>query len=409
MKLKLFLKVSACILALGLGTVGTRAAQISDDLVRIGFLMDMSGPYADYAGMYSVEAGKMAVEDFGGKVLGKPIDIVHADHFNKPDSAGNRAREWFDNDKVDAIFDVAGTGPSLAVLEVAKQKNKLVVFNSPAGSQLSNESCSPVSIHYPFDTYSLGKPLVNTLVKQGLDSWFILALDGGFGLDYISDVTHFLKQDGGKLVGTVRHPLDATDFSSFLLTAQNSGAKVVAIANAGSHVTTTIKTAREFGMFDAGQRIVGLYVLLDNIHSLGLKDMQGLLLIEAWYWDLNDETRAWANRFFERTKRMPNAVQASAYSSTLHYLKAIEKAGTDETIAVREQMSKMPINDMFAKNGHIREDGRMIHDLYLFEVKKPSESKGPWDVYNLIQTVPGKDAFRPVSESKCPLLTEKKN
>ncbi|OKO69308.1 ABC transporter permease [Bradyrhizobium sp. AS23.2] len=391
------------------GASGIATGQISDDVVRLGFIMDMSGPYADYAGKYSVEAGKMAVEDFGGKVLGKPIEVLSADHLNKTDNAGAKAREWFDNDKVDAILDVPGTGTALAVLEVAKQKNKMAIFNSAGGSRLSNESCSTVSIHYPFDTYSLAKPLVNTLVKKGLDSWFIVALDAGFGLDYVNDVTSFLGQDGGKLVGTVRHPLATSDFSSFLLTAQRSGAKVVAIANAANNLTSTIKTAREFGMFDSGQRLVALYVLLDDIHSLGVKDMQGLLLTEAWYWDLNDETRAWAKRFFERTKRMPNAVQASVYSSTLQYLKAIEKTGTDDAATVRAQMLKMPINDMFAKNGYIREDGRMIHDLYLFEVKKPSESKGPWDVYKLVQTVPGKDAFRPVSESKCPLVAGKKD
>jgi len=400
------LKLSACVLALGFGVPGARA-QISNDVVKIGFIMDMSGPYADYAGMYSVEAAKMAVEDFGGKVKGKPIEILHSDHQNKPDNAGAKAREWFDTANVDAILDVPGTGTALAVLEVAKQKNKLAIFNSAGGSRLSNESCSAVSIHYPFDTYSLAKPLVKTLVKQGSDSWFIVALDAGFGIDYINDVTSFLKQDGGTLVGSVKHPLSTSDYSSYLLTAQRSGAKVVAIANAANQLTTTIKTAREFGMFESNQRIVALYVLLDDIHSLGVKDMQGLLLTESWYWDLNDETRAWAKRFLERTKRMPNAVQASVYSSTLHYLKAIEATGSDETSTVLAHMRKSPINDMFAKNGRIREDGRMIHDLYLFEVKKPSESKGPWDVYKLIQTIPGEEAFRPVTESKCPLVANK--
>lgn len=402
MKVSRFLQVSACILALGVG--GAQAAGISDDVVRIGFIMDMSGPYADYAGMYSVEAGKMAVEDFGGKVRGKPIEILHADHMNKPDNAGAKAREWFDTGKVDAILDVPGTGTALAVLEVAKQKNKLAIFNSAGGSRLSNEACSAVSIHYPFDTYSLAKPLVTTLLKQGDKSWFIIALDAGFGIDYINDVSNFLKQGGGTLVGSVRHPLGTSDYSSYLLTAQQSGAQVVAIANAADQLTTTIKTAREFGMFDSSQKIVALYVLLDDIHSLGVKNMQGLLLTEGWYWDLNDETRAWSKRFFERTKRMPNAVQASVYSSTIQYLRAIEATGSDDVADVMPQMRKTPINDMFAKNGRIREDGRMIHDLYLFEVKKPSESKGPWDVYNLKATIPGDEAFRPVSESKCPLL-----
>lgn len=397
-----FLQASACILALGV--TGSQAAGISDDAVRIGFVMDMSGPYSDYAGMYSVEAGKMAAEDFGGEVLGKPIEILHADHMNKPDNASVIAREWFDQEKVDAILDVPGTGTSMGVLEVAKQADRLVIFNSAGGSRLTNDACSEVSIHYPFDTYALAKPLVSTLVGQGLDSWYIVALDAGFGIDYINDVDAFLGQQGGELVGSVRHPLDTTDFSSFLLAAQGSGAKVIAIANAAVHLTTSIKTAREFGLFDGDQRIVALYVLLDDIHSLGVEDMQGVLLTEAWYWDLNDETREWANRFFERTKRMPNAVQASVYSSMMHYLRAVEETGTDDTATVMQKMRETPINDMFAKNGRIREDGRMIHDLYLFEVKTPEQSTGPWDVYNVVRTVPGDEAFRPVSESSCPLL-----
>jgi branched-chain amino acid transport system substrate-binding protein len=400
------LKLSTCILALGVSAFNARA-EISDDVVKIGFIMDMSGPYADYAGMYSVEAGKMAVEDFGGTVKGKPIEVLYADHLNKPDNAAAKAREWFDTEKVDAILDVPGTGTALAVLEVAKQKNKLTIFNAAGGSRLSNENCSAVSVHYPFDTYSLAKPLVKTLVKQGDNSWFIVALDSGFGIDYINDVSSFLKQEGGTLVGSVGHPLNTSDYSSFLLTAQRSGAKVVAIANAANQLTNTIKTAREFGMFDSNQRIVALYVLLDDIHALGVKEMQGLLLTEAWYWDLNDETRAWSKRFFERTKRMPNAVQASVYSSTMQYLRAVEVTGSDDVSTVLAQMRKTPINDMFAKNGRIREDGRMIHDLYLFQVKKPSESTGPWDVYNLVQTIPGEEAFRPLSESKCPLVTNR--
>lgn len=404
MRLINLLRASACVLALGVGTA--HANGISDDAVRVGFVMDMSGPYSDYAGMYSVEAGKMAVEDFGGTVLGKPIEVLHADHMNKPDNAGSIAREWFEVNKVDAILDVPGTGTAMAVLEVAKQANKIAIFNSAGGSRLTNDACSEISIHYPFDTYALAKPLVTTLVDQGLDTWFTVALDAGFGIDYINDVTAFLGQKGGEMIGSVRHPLDTTDFSSFLLTAQSSGAKVIAIANAAVHLTTSIKTAREFGLFDGDQRIVALYVLLDDIRSLGVQDMQGVLLTEAWYWDMNEETREWANRFFERTKRMPNAAQASVYSSMTHYLRAIEATGTDDTATVMKKMHETPINDMFAKNGRIREDGRMIHDLYLFEVKTPEESTGPWDVYKLVQTVPGDEAFRPVSESSCPLLAK---
>jgi branched-chain amino acid transport system substrate-binding protein len=273
---------------------------------------------------------------------------------------------------------------------------------------LSNEDCSTVSIHYPLDSYSLARPVVESLVKQGDDSWFVVALDASFGADIVKDVTAFLRESGGSLAGTVRHPINTSDFSSFLLTAQQSGAKVIAIANAGADTTNSIKTARQFGLFDSGkQRLAALYILIDDIHALGIKDMQGLLLAEAWYWDLNDDTRAWAKRFYERTKRMPNSDHASVYSSTIQYLRAIEKTGSDDVSVVFPQMRKTPINDMFAKGGYIREDGRMVHDMYLFEVKKPSESKGPWDTYNLLATIPGDQAFQPLSESKCPLVAGK--
>lgn len=380
-------------------------AKISDDVVKIGLLLDMSSLYADITGEGSVTAVKMAIEDFGGKVLGKPIELVYIDHQNKADIAANKAREWFDTEKVDAIMDVAASATALAVAEVAKQKNKIVVFSGPGSVRLTNESCTPVTVHYVYDTYALANVTGNAVVKNGGDSWFFLTADYAFGHSLEKDVSDVVKAHGGKVLGSTKHPLNTSDFSSFLLTAQNSGAKIIGLANAGGDTINSIKAANEFGITKSGkQQLAGLLVFVNDIHSLGLDTTQGLLLTAGFYWDLNDETRKWSRRFMERAKKMPNMVQAGEYSATMHYLNAIKAAGTDETGAVMAKMKATPINDFFAKNGRIREDGRMVHDMYLFQVKKPSESKGPWDYYTLKSTVPGEQAFQPLSKSNCSLV-----
>jgi branched-chain amino acid transport system substrate-binding protein len=380
-------------------------AQISDGVVKIGLILDMSSLYADITGEGSVTAARMAIEDFGGKVLGKPIELVYADHQNKADIAASKAREWFDQDKVDAILDVAASATALAVVEVAKQKNRIAVFSGPGSVRITNEACSPVTVHYTYDTYALANGTGRAVVKGGGDTWFFITADYAFGQALERDTSDVVKELGGRVLGSTRAPLNASDFSSFMVQAQNSGAKVIGLANAGGDFINSMKAASDFGITQSGkQSLAGLLVYINDVHALGLKTTQGLLLTEAFYWDMNDETRAWSRRFFERMKKMPNMSQAGVYSSTLHYLKAVKAAGTDETSAVMKKMKEMPINDFFAKNGHIREDGRMVHDMYLFEVKKPAESKTPWDYYKLRATIPADQAFQPLSKSACPLV-----
>ena len=391
------------------GTALPAAAQqgdkISDGVVRIGLILDMSSLYSDITGEGSVTAARMAIEDFGGKMLGKPVELVYADHQNKADIAANKAREWFDKDKVDAIMDVAASATALAVVEVAKQKNKIAVFNGPGSTRLTNESCSPTTVHYTYDTFALANGTGKAVVKQGGDTWFFLTADNAFGSSLEKDTSDVVKADGGKVLGSARHPLNAPDMSSFVLQAQASGAKIIGLANAGGDTISSIKTAAEFGLTKGGkQKLAGLLVYINDIHSLGLNATQGLLLTEAFYWDLNDDTRKWSRRFFERMKKMPNMSQAGVYSTTMHYLKAVKAAGTDETGAVMKKMRDTPINDFFAKNGRIREDGRMVHDMYLFEVKAPQDSKSPWDYYKLRATIPADQAFQPLSKSACPLV-----
>jgi branched-chain amino acid transport system substrate-binding protein len=397
----------AAVLAAGLVATGASAQtqpRISDDVVKIGLVLDMSSLYADITGTGSVTAAKMAAEDFGGKVLGKPIEVLSADHQNKPDIAANTAREWFDRQGVDAILDVAASATALAVVEVAKDKNKIVVLNGPGAARLTNEACTPVSVHYTYDTYSLARTTGQAMVKAGGDSWFFITADYAFGHELERDTSEVVKASGGQVLGSVRAPLNTPDFSSFLLQAQGSKAKVVGLANAGTDTTNAIKQAAEFGLTKGGQKLAGLLVYVNDVKSLGLPAAQGMLLTEAFYWDLNDETRAWSRRFFERTGKMPNMSQAGLYSSTMHYLKAVQAAGTDETAAVMKAMKETPINDFFARNGRIREDGRMVHDMYLFQVKTAAESKDPWDLYKLVATVPGSEAFQPLERSRCPLV-----
>ena len=378
--------------------------KVSEGVVKIGMLEDMASIYADITGVGAVTAAKMAVEDFGGKVLGKPIEVVAADHQNKPDIASATAREWFDNQHVDALMDVAASATTLAALEVAKTKNKIVVLNGPGATRITNEACTPISIHYTYDNYSLSHGTGAATVRAGYDTWFFLTADYAFGHDLEQVTADVVRAEGGRVLGSVRVPINTLDFSSALLQAQASKAKVIGLANAGADTSNSIKQAAEFGMVGGGQKLAGLLVFINDINALGLETAQGMLLTNAFYWDRNEESRAWSQRYFQRMSKMPNMTQAGIYSATMHYLKAVEAAGTDETQAVMERMRSTPINDFFAKNGKIREDGRMVHDMYLYEVKKPAESKGTWDYYKLVTTIPADRAFQPLSESKCPLV-----
>jgi branched-chain amino acid transport system substrate-binding protein len=347
----------------------------------------------------------MAVEDFGGKVLGKPIEVIAADHQNKSDVAAGKAREWFDAQKVDMINDLVTSSTALAVVEIAKQKNRIAIVNGAGATRLTNESCTPNSIHYSWDTYALANGTAKAVVKQGGDSWYFVTADYAFGHSLEKDSSEVIKANGGRVLGSAKHPLSASDFSAFLLQAQSSGAKIIGLANAGGDAVNAIKAANEFGVGKSGkQHLASLLLTINDIHSLGLNVAQGLYGTEAFYWDLNDETRAWSKRFAAKMKKMPNMIHAGVYSSTMHYLKAVQATGTDEADAVMKKMKQMPINDFFAKNGKIREDGRMVHDMYLVQVKRSSESKGPWDYYNVKAVIPGDQAYQPLSRSTCPLV-----
>jgi branched-chain amino acid transport system substrate-binding protein len=383
----------------------TTSATAQNKPLKLGAILDMSGLYADITGVGSETAAKMAAEDFGGEVLGRKIEIVAADHLNKADLSANIARDMLDNQGVEAIIDVAASATALAASEIARARNKIIIFNGPGSIRLSNEACGPYTVHYVFDTYSQANVTGLATVKAGLDSWFFLTADYAFGQDLEKDTTAVVTKAGGKVLGSVKHPLNTSDFSSFLLQAQSSKAKVVGLANAGGDTITAIKQAAEFGLTKSGgQKLSPLLAFISDIDSVGLDTAQGLILAEAWYWDLDDESRAFTKRFQERTKRVPTSAQAGVYSSVLHYLKAVKAAGTTDSAPVMKIMKETPINDMFAKHGRIREDGRMVHDMYLFEVKKPSESKGRWDDYKLIATVPAEQAFQPLEASRCPLV-----
>ena len=392
--------VMASVLALS----ATAALAQNKPPLKLGAILDMSGLYADITGVGSETAAKMAAEDFGGEVLGRKIEIIAADHLNKADLSANIARDMLDNQGVEAIIDVAASATALAAGEVAKARNKIIIFNGPGSIRLSNEACGPYTVHYAFDTYAQANVTGLAAVKTGLDSWFFLTADYAFGHDLEKDTTNVVVKSGGKVLGSVRHALNTSDFSSYLLQAQASKAKVIGLANAGGDTINAIKQAAEFGLMKSGQKVSPLLAFITDIDSIGLQTAHGLILAEAFYWDMNDETRAFSKRFMERVKRVPTSAQAGVYSSVLHYLKAVKQAGTTDSAAVMKIMKDTPINDMFAKNGKIREDGRMVHDMYLFEVKSPAESKGRWDDYKLLATVPGDQAFQPLSASRCPLV-----
>jgi branched-chain amino acid transport system substrate-binding protein len=397
-------RVVTGIFAVALALSATAASAQSKPPLKLGGILDMSSLYADITGSGSETAAKMAVEDFGGEVLGRKIEIVVADHQNKADLSANIARDMFDNQGVEMLFDVAASATALAALEVSKARNKINMFNGPGSIRLSNEACGPYTVHYVFDTFAQANVTGLAAVKQGLDSWYFLTADYAFGQDLEKDTTNVVLKTGGKVLGSVRHPLNTSDFSSFLLQAQASKAKVIGLANAGGDTINAIKQASEFGLMKGGQKLSPLLAFVTDIDSVGLETAQGLLLAEAFYWDLDDDTRAFSKRFMERVKRVPTSAQAGVYSSVTHYLKAVKAAGTTDSAAVIKVMKDTPVNDMFAKNGRIREDGRMVHDMYLFEVKKPSESRARWDDYKLLATVPGNEAFQSLELSRCPLV-----
>jgi branched-chain amino acid transport system substrate-binding protein len=395
----------ALVASIALGSAATAlAGGISDDVVKIGVLTDMSGQFSHESGEGAVTAVKMAVEDFGGTVLGKPIEVVSADHQNKPEIASAIARKWYDVEKVDMIANLINSSVALGVSQIAKDKERIAIINGSGSSRLTNDACTPNSVHYAYDTYSLARGTGAALMKSGGTSWYFLTADYAFGHALEADTSAVVKALGGQVLGSTRYPPDALDQSSFLLKAQSSQAKVVALAGSGTVFVNAVKSAHEFGIDAGGQTLAGLLVWITDIKSLSLETAQGLVLTNAFYWDRDDETRAWSKRFFERMKRMPHMGDAGDYSSTMHYLKAVRAAGTDDAQAVMAKMREIPVNDFFAKNGRIREDGRMVHDMYVYEVKKPSESKGEWDYYKLREVIPGNEAFRPLSDSACPLV-----
>ncbi|AJC81864.1 high-affinity branched-chain amino acid ABC transporter substrate-binding protein (plasmid) [Rhizobium etli bv. phaseoli str. IE4803] len=380
------------------------AQSATDGKVKIGILNDQSGVYADFGGKSSVEAAKMAVEDFGGKVLGVPVEIVDADHQNKPDIASNIARQWYDTEQVDAIMELTTSSVALAVQAIGKEKKKIDIVTGAATTDLTGKACSPYGFHWAYDTHALAVGTGGALVKQGGDSWFFLTADYAFGYSLEQQTSDYVKASGGTVVGAVRHPLSSQDFSSFLLQAQSSGAKVIGLANAGLDTSNAIKQAAEFGITQGGQHLAALLFTLAEVHGLGLEAAQGLTLTEGFYWNRDDESRAFAKKFFDRTGKMPNMVHTGTYSAVTQYLKAVQKAGTDETEAVAKLLHEMPVDDVFGRGGTVGPNGRMIHDMYLLQVKKPSESKEPWDYFNVLATIPGKEAYIDPAKSGCDLV-----
>ena len=382
-------------------------AQISDDIVRIGVLNDQSNVYADLGGPGSVVAARMAIEDVGGKVLGKSVDILVADHQSKADVGASIARQWFDDDKADMIIGFDNSSVALAVEQVAFQKNRIAIAGAIGTTAFTGKACTPNEAAWVYDAYALTNTLARSVVGRGENTWFFITVDYSLGHSLEADATSAVVASGGKVLGSARHPLNTADFSSYLLQAQASGAKVVALANAGGDMINATKQANEFGLTHAGQTVVSLLTFISDVHSVGLKAAQGLSFVTAFYWDRDDESRAWSKRFLERHKRMPTMGQAAVYSAIRHYLHAIEAAGTDEAKAVMAKMREIPVNDFYAKNGRVREDGRMVHDMYFVQVKTPVELTGPWDYYKILSTIPGDQAFRPLDEGGCPLVKQR--
>ncbi|HEY1394239.1 MAG TPA: ABC transporter substrate-binding protein [Methylibium sp.] len=390
----------ACALTLGFAVPAQ--AQISGDVVRIGFITDMSGLYSDIDGQGGAEAIKMAIAEFGGAINGKKIELLVADHQNKADVAAAKAREWFDQQGVDVLIGGTNSGANLAMAKVAGEKKKPFIVVGAASSALTNEQCSPYTVHYAYDTVALAKGTGNAVVKAGGKSWFFLTADYAFGAALQNDTANVVKAAGGTVVGSVKHPLSASDFSSFLLQAQSSKAQILGLANAGGDTINAVKAANEFGITKT-MKLAGLLVFINDIHSLGLKTTQGMYLTDSWYWNQNAETRTWARNFFDKMKRMPSSLQAGDYSAARTYLTAVKAIGSDDADKVLAQMHKTKINDVFAKDGYVRPDGRMVHDMYLMQVKTPAQSTEPWDYYKVVETIKGDAAWTTKAESKCAL------
>ena len=374
-------------------------------IVKIGVLTDLSGPYADLSGQGSIIGTQLAIEEFRAQNKNVSVEVISADHQNKPDIGAAIVRKWFDQEGVDAVVDIANSGVALAVSQIAREKNKVFLGTGPASSDLTGKACSPNTFHWVYDTYSVSHGTGGALVKAGGDSWFFLTADYAFGHALERDTSAIVRTNGGTVAGSVKHPLNTSDFSSFLLQAQSAKTKVIGLANAGSDMINAVKQASEFGITANGTKLAALLAFITDVHSLGLKTAHGLVLTEAYYWNLNDDTRKFAKRFAEKAPgRVPSQIHAGAYSATLHYLKAIAAVGNKSTAPVLAEMKKMPVEDIVFGKGSIREDGRVLHDMYLFEVKKPEESTGAWDYYKLLAKIPANEAFRPLSESQCPLV-----
>ena len=395
--------ISAAGLLSGALTGATHAQQAATPL-KIGLLGDFQSVYSDIGGAGNVEATKMAIEEFGGTMFGKPIELITADVQNKADIAASLARKWYENEAVDMIIDMPTSATALAGMEMSKQFQKIMIVTDAASSDITGKSCSPYTVHWTYDTYANAHTVGSAIVKTGGDTWYFITADYLFGHSIERDTGDVVRAAGGKVVGSARVPLNNADFSSFLLQAQASKAKIIGLANGGADTINTIKQAAEFGIVAGGQNLAGIVMFISDIHSLGLKLAQGLIVTEAYYWDLNDRTRAFGKRFFDRMKKMPTMNQAATYSATLHYLNAVKAAGTKETKAVLEKMRATPVRDAFTDNGVLREDGRMVHSMFLLQVKKPEESKAPWDYYKVLAEVPGDEAFRPLKDGGCPLV-----
>ena len=374
--------------------------------VKLGLILDMTGPYSDITGKGSETAAAMAAQDFGGKVLGAPIQIIAADHHGSADQAAAITRDWFDHQQVDAILDVSGSSEALIVQAIAGTRDKIVLLSAPGANRLSEEACTATSVHYTNNTYAVAHTLGRAVVANGGDSWFFVTVDNSYGYDLEDETAAVVKANGGKVLGHARHPLGADDFSAYLIQARASGAKVIGLADAGTDITSAVQKAASLGMIPGPQVFAGLSLRLNQVHRLGLATAQGMLLASSFYWDMDDATRAWSKRFFDRIGAMPNELQAGVYSSTTHYLQAVAKTGTLATAPVMAAMRAAPINDFFAHDGHIRADGLMVHDTYLLRVKTPAESRYPWDYLQRLTTVPGSDAFEPLAQSKCPLVNK---
>jgi len=380
------------------------SARISDGVVKIGVLTDLDGPYMDNVGPGSVIATQIAVEEFGGKVLGYPIEVVTANHQNKADVASNIVRAWFDRDKVDAVTEMGNSAVALASMKIAQEKHRISIVTGAGAERISNEDCTPTNLHWGYDSYSLAKVGTQSIVKKGAKTWYYLTADYAFGHSLEEQGKYFIEAAGGKVLGSSRYPFPGTDFSSYILKAVDSKANVMAIATAGGDLLNAIKQGREFGMGKNGQQTVAMLMSIFDVHSLSLKNSSGMMFAEYFYWDMDEPSRKFGRKFFERFKRMPTALQVAQYSATLNYLKAIEKAKSDDVTDVMKTIKSMPIEDAFARHAKVRDDGKLIHDVYLVQVKTPQESKADWDYYTVLETVPGDQAFRPLSESKCPLV-----